>query len=156
MTSVPTSMSDRETRLLQFYARDRRVVEAGALLGYSTIQLASVARSVVSIDKHAGYTAPTYRQFRSNLERFGVAHKGTPIVGDALDHLPGHTGDLGFLDLTGHRGLTRAALQACRAPLVAIHDFDRAHCPGVAQAIRDLQLRVVEQVDTLVIVEKAA
>lgn len=52
---VPTALSLREDACLRHYARGRRVTEAGALLGHSTIQLAQTARGVVSIDRHTGY-----------------------------------------------------------------------------------------------------
>jgi len=43
---VPTALSSREIRALQDLARGRKVVEAGALLGGSTIIMARVALSI--------------------------------------------------------------------------------------------------------------
>jgi hypothetical protein len=152
ISDCPSSLSDRETACLQRWARDKRVVEAGALLGYSTIKLAEVATHVVSIDKHEGYTTPTLRRYLSNLERAGVRGKVTPLVGDAQDLLRNVIGvEFGFVDLTGDWLLTHRALKACRANLIGIHDFGRQHCTGVEAAIRTNHLRVIEVVDTLAI-----
>lgn len=155
ITGCPTAMSAPEARLLQRYADGRRVVEAGALLGYSTIRLAQVAARVVSIDRHEGYSAPTYRRFRSNIERAGVSRRVTPVVGDAVALLPQHAADLAFIDLTGQLALTAAAMKAAQARLVAVHDLGRAYCQ-VDEAIVAAGFRVVEAVDTLAVCERVA
>lgn len=154
MTDCPSALSARETRLLQHYAHQRRVVEAGALLGYSTIMLARVAARVVSIDKHEGYTTPTLRRYMTNLERASVLPRVTPIVGDAIELLPRHAADLAFIDLTGERELTLAALLAVRAPIVGVHDVTRSRCRGVCDAIRIAGYSSLAHVDTLAILRK--
>jgi hypothetical protein len=69
---IQTALSNSECTLLRRIAAGRRVVEAGALLGFSTVLLASVAASVVSIDRHEDYGPSTWRPYRSNLVRFTV------------------------------------------------------------------------------------
>lgn len=155
LNGVPTAVSDRESSCLQRYATGRRVVEAGSLLGYSTITLARVAAHVTSIDQHVNYSGPTMRGFLSNLERHGVRERVTPIVGDCLLALPAlPLADFGFIDLTGDFSVSVRALKAMRAPVIGIHDFGRSHCEGVEAAVKSLGYRVVEVVDTLCIVER--
>lgn len=131
------------------------MVEAGALLGFSTIKLSHVAASVVSIDKHEGYTTSTYRRFMSNIERFGDRYRVQPIVGDAVDRLQAIDADVAFIDLTGQFDLTRSAMRAVRPDLVLVHDVGRAHCQ-VDAAIVAAGFRVVEAVDTLALCERVA
>lgn len=84
---VPTALSRAEARALADQSRDRRVVEAGSLLGGSTLVLASAAREVVSIDRHNGYVGrpnDTYRALRRNLEVAGVGNAHC-LVGDFMN-----------------------------------------------------------------------
>lgn len=155
-TYIPTALTRREDLLLQKYARDRRVVEAGALLGHSTIQLAQTARTVVSIDRHSGYRYwpnDTFRMFLRNLEVMGIARRVTPIVGD-FSLLSRYPADFAFIDLCGTRRNTHAAILATRARFIGVHDFERQSCPGVAQAVADSRCEIVERVDSLVILRK--
>lgn len=154
MNGVPSSLSIREVAALRRWAEGRRVVEAGALLGFSAIHLAQVASTVVSVDRHEGYTAPTLRQFMSNLDRLAVRHLVRPVVGDALLELPSIQADLAFIDLTGTQQITLGAIRAANARLIAIHDLCRPRCGGVEAAIREAGLKVVEHVDSLAICER--
>lgn len=157
MTYIPTALSRREDLALQRYARDRRVVEAGALLGHSTIQLAQTAKHVVSIDRHIGYDYwrnDTLRAFRRNLTVGGVFQKVDAVVGDAVQMLPRYSADFAFIDLCGTYGGTLAAIRAARAPLIGIHDFERQSCAGVARAVKDSGYAIRERIDSLVILEK--
>lgn len=135
------------------YAAGRRVVEAGALLGGSTVTLAAVAAHVTSIDRHVGYSGPTLRPYLANLARCGVAGRVTPHVGDAADWLAVTPADVAFIDLTGTYDVTLAALRAVRAPVVLVHDVGRVRCDGVAAAIAAVGGRILEHVDTLAVVE---
>lgn len=151
---IPTALTQRESYALRRYAKDRTVVEAGALLGYSTIQLASTARLVTSIDRHTGYDGKpndTYRQYRRNLDVAGLTKRVTPIVGDC-SLLNTYPADFCFIDLCGTFEVTLAAIQMARAPLVGVHDFQRQSCRGVGLAVSGYQ--VVERVDSLIILEK--
>ena len=147
----PTALSPREVACLQRWASGKLVVEAGALLGYSTIKLAEVATRVISIDRHKDYTIPTLTRFRSNLDRAGIRDKVEIVVECALSALPRYRADFGFIDLTGQCMLTQQALEACQAPIVGVHDFQRPHCEGVERAIRGAGFEVVEVIDTLAI-----
>lgn len=150
MKQIPTAMSAREAQALQRFARGQRVVECGALLGYSTLVLADVATSVVSVDRHSGYGPSTLRAFRSNIE--GVPNI-TSVVGDARDVLPHLCAERYFIDLDGTYETTRAMIDAIRGDaMIAVHDFARSHCAGVERAIRDCE--VLEVIDTLAILRK--
>jgi hypothetical protein len=156
MTYIPTALSRREDQLLQRYAKDRIVVEAGALLGHSTIQLARTAKHVTSIDRHTGYdywANDTYRLFMRNLEVMGVSQKVQGVIGDCtlLERYPA---DFVFIDLCGTRAGTLSAIRAAKAPLIGVHDYDRSGCKGVAQAVEDSGYEVVERVDSLIILRK--
>lgn len=148
-------MTEAETRLLQRVTRDKHVVEAGALLGYSTIRIAEVARKVVSIDRHEGYTTDTYRRYRSNLQRARVRDRVAVVRAEAVPAIKAAVGDVGFVDLTGQFELTRDALRAMQPRLVLVHDVGRAHC-RVDDAIGAAGFRVVEAVDTLALCVRAA
>lgn len=156
MTYIPTALSSREDQALRRYAMGRVVVEAGALLGHSTIQLARTAKRVTSIDRHSGYTYwpnDTLRSFNRNMEVAGVANRVQSIVGDfsLLAHFPAH---FAFIDLCGTFANTLAAIRAARAPLIGIHDYERQSCSGVALAVAASGYAIVERVDSLVILRK--
>lgn len=159
LSDCPTSISTREAQCLSRWAASRRVVEGGALFGGSTILLAEVAAHVISIDKHSGYTAPTFKRFKSNLLRAGVSSRVATVVGDApteLKKLKRGAVDFTFLDLTGDYLLTKHALEATSSPLVGVHDMGRVCCMGVEKAILELGYEILEHVDTLVICRKSS
>lgn len=152
---IPSAVSKREARVLQQRAAGRDVVEVGSLLGFSTIQLARAARSVVSIDRHTGYTHwknDTLRQFRRNIEVAGIAKRVRLIVGD-LFSIQQPAADLVFIDLDGTYNTTLAAIRMARAPLIAVHDFQRSCCKGVEQAVEASGHQVIERADSLVILQ---
>jgi predicted O-methyltransferase YrrM len=151
---IPTALSTREVDALSKMAKGMRVAEAGALLGYSTLQLAKVASLVVSIDRHEGYGPSTLRSFMSNVE--GVSNV-VPIVGDAKDILPLLEVDRYFIDLDGTYETTKAVLSRLpfRNQTIAVHDFGRVNCEGVARAILELDGFIVDSVvDTLAIIRR--
>lgn len=153
---IPTALSAREDALLQRYAAGRRVVEAGALLGHSTIQLARTATEVISIDRHTGYDGrpnDTQRQFMRNIQVAGVAKRIRPVVG-SYSYMLLHPADFAFIDLCGGFHNTLAAIRFARAPLIGVHDYQRQNCRGVAQAVTASGLFVVERTDSLVILRK--
>lgn len=158
MTGVPTAISKREAACLQRWARDRIVIEAGALLGYSTIKMARTATRVVSIDRHSGYSGETERRFRSNLQRFIVPHRHAAVdvkVGDCFELLPLCSGDFTFIDLTGSYEDTLKALLMAPSRLIGVHDTRRFHCRGVERAIEASGYPALEQVETLTILERS-
>lgn len=149
---IPTALSPREVRALQEFTRGMKVVEAGALLGFSTLTLAEVAHSVISIDKHEGYGPSTWRAYRSNIEGAGNV---IPIKGDAIALIKHLHADRYFLDLDGTFHTTRAVLDAIPASVpVAVHDFRRVNCEGVERACLDLGFDICKVVDTLAIVRR--
>lgn len=152
---IASSLSKPEERLLRHYGHNLAVVEAGSLLGYSTLVLASVAKSVISIDRHQGYGAPTERAFRSNLAVHG-AKNVRPIIGEATQVIDTIVGcKLAFIDLDGTEETTRTMLQKVRTTLVALHDVGRQSCRGVERAMQNSAWRVVEGAGTLVVMERA-
>lgn len=157
MSRIPTALSSAETRALAAFARDMRVIECGALLGYSTRVLASVASKVVSIDRHEGYGPATLASFMSNLE--GHFDKVVPVVADCAALLPFLRADRYFIDLDGTYETTRRVLEAlphynCG---VAVHDFDRQSCSGVKRAILDTPGYEIDHVvDSLAFIRRRA
>jgi hypothetical protein len=153
MTYIPTALSAREDECLRRHADHRYVVEVGALLGHSTIQLAQTADHVVSIDRHCGYQHwrnDTLRQFLRNLAVTGVARKVTPVVAD-FSAMKQYAAAFVFIDLDGTYSTTLAAIRSARSALIGVHDFERTSCKGVAQAVSDSGYCVLERVDSLVI-----
>lgn len=157
--SIRTAMSTYESARLQRWAAGRSVVECGSLLGYSTVLMAQVARSVVSIDRHDGYPSlglpnDTLRLMLGNLHRYNVASKVTVVVGEHRQ-VAEWPSDLAFIDLDGTSGTTLDAVRRAQAPFVAIHDYGRHACRGVAHAVAALVAagshRVIERADTLVV-----
>lgn len=150
---IPTALSPAETTALQHFARGMRMIECGALLGYSTLVMAAVAARVVSVDRHEGYGPSTLRSYMSNIE--GAAGRVVPIIADARLALPVLRGDRYFLDLDGTFDTTKAALDAIpHGRLVAIHDFDRNNCSGVKRAILAAHCEIDRVVDTLAFVRR--
>ena len=145
--NIPTALSKAETHLLRQVARNRLVVEAGALLGYSTFNLATTALRVETVDRFEGYGTPTYNRFMSNLDIYGkgkvVARKGD---------LPRMKGEMAFLDLTGEEKLTSLAMATIHSSvhLLLVHDLCRFNCRGVERAIHSQRKwKLVEAVDTI-------
>ena len=158
--SIRSAMSPYETARLEFWARGRSVVEMGALLGYSTVVMARVARGVVSIDRHTGYDNKpndTERIMRCNLERYSVAKKVTVVVGDYRE-VAKWPSDLAFVDLDGTAATTWAAAWLSQARLVAIHDFARQNCQGVARCVSWMNwtrtYRVIDRAESLVVLRR--
>jgi len=158
MNRIPSALSLREDAALRRWSKDRRVVEAGALLGHSTVEIGRVARSLISIDRHTGYDNQpnnTLRQYMRNLEVAFLNIAVLAIVGDAVTELPKYSADFVFIDLCGTHAVTLAAIQAARAPFVGVHDYQRQNCKGVGSAIEAIGFPVIERTDSLVILRKA-
>lgn len=149
MIDIPTAVTNAEAVELSSLASGKTVLEAGALLGHSTVTLALTAKHVVSVDPHEGYPEhdprPTLQPFLDNLTRCGVRDKVTVCIGtheDVFPYLDEDTFDLVFLDLTGHYEDTWDAMQRA-IPLLtvtgvlAVHDCGHSEWPGVQQAVRE-------------------
>jgi predicted O-methyltransferase YrrM len=157
---IPTALTPRETAALQHLAAGKRVVEAGSLLGYSTVAMGQVARQVVAIDPHDGYPIwqprPTLEVFERNIREHGVGERVTAIVGFGEDHLPLYAADVAFLDLTGHYDVTLRCIEGARAPIICCHDYMRGGCHGATEAVDYFARRgghTVRTVDTLAVIE---
>src|SRR5688572_3274291 len=109
LTRIPTAISHAEGRKLREFARDQNMVEAGALLGFSTLLMAETARHVISIDRHSNYGPPTLRTFLSNIQ--GNLNKITPITGEAEDYVGWFANCRYFLDLDGTYQTTLGVLE---------------------------------------------
>jgi len=160
--AIPNAFTAAELELLRQVAAGARVVEAGALLGFSTVTIAEVAREVVSIDPHQGYPAAaprsTWEQFSANLREYGVVDRVTAIRGSAEDWLPAMRADLAFFDLTGEYDVTAACLnRAPHVPRVAMHDYQRADCAGATRAVEEFisrRGRAVTRAGTLIVIDQ--
>lgn len=147
---IPTALTVAESERLEELADDRFVLEAGALLGYSTIVLARVAAHVVSVDPHDGYPAddprPTLDSYLANLKRYDVVDRVTPVLMTldlALPFLTPEYFDLVFFDLTGEYEDTAQAMRSVEHWLtgglaaLAVHDCGHPEWPGVQRAVAE-------------------
>jgi hypothetical protein len=151
---IPTALSKLETHALQAFVRGQRVVECGALLGYSTLAMAEVAAHVLSIDRHEGYGPSTLAQYMSNIA--ASRDRVTPVVADCVRALPYlRCADRYFIDLDGTHETTLGAL--CAIPFnspVAVHDLLRQNCGGVLTAILAAGYKITNVVDSLAFIER--
>jgi predicted O-methyltransferase YrrM len=151
---IPTALTPAETEKLQSLARDKYVLEVGALLGYSTVALAQVARRVVSIDPHEGYPEdnprPTFSTYWENLVRHGVKDKVQPYKAtwqEVVAHEGGFPApyDMVFMDLTGRYEDTMELLMylhgewGWRLKTIAVHDCGHPDWPGVDRAVEEFR-----------------
>jgi len=148
--------------MLQCLAKDKRVYEAGALLGHSTIALASTARCVVSIDPHDGYPAqkprPTWELYLENLRVSAVCDRIVPVRA-TLQVVPPSNYEFAWADLTGQAAITETFLNhAVNCNLIAVHDYCRSGCQGATRAIDEFIQRTnprhVSVTDTLIVIER--
>jgi len=152
---IPTALTPAETELLQSLARDKYVLEVGALLGYSTVVLAQVAKQVISIDPHEGYPdnnpRPTWQTYRENLARHGVKDKVLPYKATWQEVAAHDEGglpapyDMVFMDLTGRYEDTMELLMylhpewGWRLKTIAVHDCGHPDWPGVDRAVEEFR-----------------
>jgi predicted O-methyltransferase YrrM len=148
MIDIPTGITQTEVFRLREMAKDKTVLEIGSLLGFSTVNLAQVAKLVHSVDPHEGYPdndpKPTLQPFQDNLERYGVTHRVVIHVGKAQDILPTLEPifDFAFIDVNGKYEDTAYCIWAAGRLIkpngwMAIHDFGRTNpdCGGATRAI---------------------
>src|SRR5579859_1343802 len=83
---VMAGITDTEAAALVDLARGRSALEVGSAWGYSTIVMASVARSLVSVDPHEALQS--LDTFRANLEAHGVIDRVVAIVKPSREALP--------------------------------------------------------------------
>lgn len=163
MIDIPTALTPAETAKLQEVARGKVVYEAGALLGYSTVALAQVAKRVISVDPHTGYPQPnatsTWEQYLYNLERYGVLDRVRPFRADFQVHIPDGTDFIAWGDLTGDGKLMEEFLRTRGfGSAIVLHDYGRGGCSESTKAI-DRYIKAeqpvdVEVVDTLIVIRR--
>lgn len=155
----PGWLSDAEQQCLAELAKDRDVIEVGTFLGRSTVVMARVAKSVLTIDPHTGSHEVRESSDHSELghllrqpdgsydslpacieylQHFGVRDKVIVVVGrfeDVARRFNMKVFDLAFVD--GDHSLASAyhdGMQAMRiARRVVFHDHE-ATWPGVVEA----------------------
>ena len=155
---IPTALTLRETRMLRRLAKGKSVLEIGCLTGYSTINMAQVAKHVTTIDPHEGYPrahpSSTYRIFRHNLERFNI--QNVTLIKDTAQNvlpLPNKIFDLVFIDTTGQYKLTKFCLENVKAKIITCHDFSRRSCEGVNKSVLEFSKnKTLRVVNTLAII----
>jgi Methyltransferase domain len=147
---IPTALTRAESEAIEELANDCFVLEAGALLGYSTVVMARVAAHVVSVDPHDDYPAadprPTFDQYQDNIERFDVEFRVTTVLttlDKALPFLIPDYFDFVFLDLSGEYEDTIRAMRGVEHWLtgglvaLAVHDCGHPDWPGVSAAVSE-------------------
>ena len=160
-TDISTAMTLREAKTLYDLAQGKRVLEVGALLGYSTCVLAQTASRVYSCDPHDGYPRhtprPTLNQFKDNIRRYGFEERVYPLIGRAQEMLPKLEAipDMTFIDTTGRYDDTMYCMEHCNSKVIAVHDMYRGGCEGATQAVLDFvkkHNRTLEVLDTLAVI----
>lgn len=157
ITDIPTALTPAETAALQAVARDKYVLEIGALLGYSTLAIAQTARRVVSVDPHKGYPAdnprPTWDIYCRNLRRYPELRERIHPMKRRWQDAFGwgswvYPYEVVFMDLTGEYEDTRECL-AYFAPewgwvlkTIAVHDCGHPDWPGVMKAVEWMKKRL--------------
>jgi len=161
--AIRTALTIAETNKLKELAQNNLVYEAGALLGHSTIALASTARHVISVDPHEGYPAqrprPTWEQYLKNLHFSGFRDKVLPIKGVFTNTPIPTCYAVAWADLTGKFDLTAAFLNnAAHCRIIAVHDYMRSNCEGATRAVDEFIQRTnprhVSVTETLIVIER--
>jgi predicted O-methyltransferase YrrM len=170
---IQTSITEPETQRLRELAEGRVMLEIGSAHGWSTCNIAQVAKSLVAVDVHdetAAHAAPnslnilTYnletlglfdkvaikagwsRQVLPRLERDGALYEGVFVDGD-------HSFEGCAYDLEMSWRMLR------HGGFLAVHDYDEnGHCPDVKPAVdafaEGLTIADPEVTDTLWVVRK--
>lgn len=154
--NIPTALSFNETVLLKRLSRNKKALEIGSLLGYSTINIAKKAKTVTSIDPHEGYpykgAETTIFRFKQNLTRHNI--NNVKVIQNIFENVKKEKYDFVFIDLSGEYELTKNVLEYVEnIPIVLIHDFARQNCSGVEKAIKDSNGNLIQVIDTCAIID---
>lgn len=145
---ILTSMTEAETARLRDLAAGRLVLEIGSAHGWSTVNMAQVADSVVAVDPHV-MEAPDAAEdslmlLRRNLSVTGLGSKVCVMLGWSRDVLPRLRGTFGGLFVDGDHSregclfdLTAGWQLLVPGGFLAVHDYQEWHCRGVAPAVDD-------------------
>jgi len=161
---IPTAMTPAESRCLYGLALDRKVLEFGSLLGYSTIVMAQSAKMVYAVDPHEGYPLadpkPTLTQFLYNLHRYKVRDRVVPIVSSGQDiawaFTPKSFG-LILIDITRFAAELICLANTLDPDVIAVHDYGIEDWDGATKAVDKYSketTRKLRFVDTLAILER--
>lgn len=115
----PGWLTGAEQECLTELARDKDVLEVGTFLGRSTIIMARVARSILTVDPHTGSPEISEALRGTQLGRLVIQPDGS------FDSLPG------FIEYLHHYGL-RDKVGVVVAPFEAVAPFLRTASFGVA------------------------
>lgn len=158
--TITTAISPAESDALEALARDRRVLEIGAQFGFSTVIMAMVARSVVSIDwhrgdPHAGFLDSLWT-YRDNLKRnavedrvltvIGPSHQALPVLAPNSFDLIFHDASHDYKNVLDDLGL---ALRLMDSGYVAVHDYGRFD--GLTTACHEVLGQPSQVIDTLAV-----
>lgn len=156
--TIRTSLTQAEADELRTLATNRAVLEIGSAFGFSTVHMARWARSIVSVDPHAWLESG--EKFLDNIDGMIVLPVFTTsdIALKALVGI-GAKFDLAFIDGDHSASWVRHDIQGALDLLVddgllAIHDYDEAHCPDVKTVVDALRLTPEYVVDTLFVTRK--
>lgn len=162
---IESLCSKAELEYIQRVCQERDVLEIGSYLGASTIAIARVAHSVVSIDWHKGGdtlgSRDTLCDFWQNLRRYGVEENVMVVVGTSAGVLPrlnSCIADIAFVDACHTRrqpylDLFNAWHCLGAYPEYLVHDFHESWpdvVNGVTEFATKFKLTTVAIVDTLI------
>lgn len=159
---IPGWLTAKEGQKLAELAAGKRVLEIGSYCGLSTVCMARTAEHVTAVDYFDGRGTPnpgdTYKLFKANLERYGVAEKVFGVHPDA--HIPFSDHDIAFIDGAHDYESVAADIRKVLnvlAPdgLIVFHDYKHPSHPGIEQAIDDLLIdggQILSVHDTMAVV----
>lgn len=157
---ISTSLTELETKKLQWLAAGAEVLEIGSAYGYSAVAMALAAAQVTAVDPHAWLQS--YDLMMANLQAYEVEDRVSIIRSSSHDYLPsllnsGKQFDLAWID--GDHGQAAVELDVALSlqllrpgtGVLACHDWDEDTCPGVRAALEATLGWPHELVDTLAI-----
>jgi hypothetical protein len=167
---IPGWMTPDEGKALAELARGKRVLEIGSYCGLSTVWIGRTADHVTAVDFFDGRGTPAPRDtlpdFKSNIERYGIAHKVEIKHPTWLEmgELPRADYDLAFIDgahdsVSVARDAIHAANLLKPGGLLAFHDYKAPCHPGIEEAVDGLLLdggELLFVTDTLAVVRPPA
>ena len=147
---IGSAVMQEEANTLAELATGKDVLEVGAHFGFSTIVLAQVAKSLVSVDYHRMDGDGTIRggafpKFLENLERYFVINEVMIMIGSSFAILPRlRHKSFDFIFIDGDHSRESVRLDILHSlPLlrkdgkIAFHDYGPIHF-GVKEAVDEL------------------
>jgi hypothetical protein len=156
--TIETSVTPDESSVLITCAKDRDVLEVGAGYGYSAIIMAQSARSVTSVDPHAGELYRSLDVMTAHLQALRLQHK-VMIIRDyserALPTMAGKARKFGFVFIDGnHNTAVRGDVMTGMTLLepgawIAVHDYGQYDFPSITHVCDEVCSPPQRLVDTL-------